>query len=213
MLDRFRDGWRRVMTPPARLLLGMGLAPNVITWVGTLLIVVLAFLTVPQGWLWQGALAMGLVVMSDSVDGQMARLSGRTSPYGAFLDASLDRVADAAVMVAVLVHLAIIEAGPLWLGLAGWALAVGQITPYVKARAEAEGFRADGGIAARADRMLIVLLGLLLAGLGVDWAVHVAVVVLAVLGTLTVGQRLATVSRQTSRDSGDVDSDVLSTRP
>ncbi len=196
MLERFRHGWRRVMTPPARVLLSWGASPNAVTWIGTLLLVVVAFLTVPFGLLWQGALAMGVLVMSDSIDGQMARLSGRTSRYGAFLDATLDRVSDAAVMTATIIHLVRADASPVIIGVAGWALAVGQITSYVKARAEAEGFRADAGIAARADRLLIILVGLLLTGLGVPWATEVAVVLLAVAGTITVAQRLSTVRAQ-----------------
>lgn len=196
MLERFRHGWRRVMTPPARLLLAWGVHPNTVTWVGTVCLVLVAFLTVPFGWLWQGALAMGLLVMSDSVDGQMARLGGKESRYGAFLDATLDRVSDAAVMTATMIHF-VRTGDPAWLvGLAGWAIAMGQITSYVKARAEAEGFRANVGIAARADRLVVILLGLLLSGLGVPWAAEVAVVLLAIAGTVTVGQRLSTVHAQ-----------------
>ncbi|QGF24732.1 phosphatidylinositol phosphate synthase [Raineyella fluvialis] len=196
MLERFRHGWRGVMTPPARLLLRLGVHPNTVTWVGTVLLVIVAFLTVPLGLLWQGALAMGVLVMSDSVDGQMARLGGKESRYGAFLDATLDRVSDAAVMTAVMIHFARTGASPWMVGLAGWALAMGQITSYVKARAEAQGFRADVGIAARADRLVVILLGLLLAGLGVPWAAEGAVVLLALAGTVTVGQRLAAVEAQ-----------------
>lgn len=197
MLERFRHRWRQVMTPPARLLLSWGVSPNAVTWAGTLLLVVAAFLTVPLGLLWQGALVMGVLVLSDSVDGQMARLSGRTSRYGAFLDATLDRVSDAAVMTATVIHLVRAGDPPWMIGVAGWALAVGQVTSYVKARAEAEGFRADVGIAARADRLLVILLGLLLSGLGVLWAVEGAVVLLAAAGTVTVAQRLVAVREQT----------------
>ena len=193
MLERFRHGWRRVVSPPARLLLAWGFTPNAVTWIGTLALVAVAFLTVPFGLLWQGALAMGLLVLSDSIDGQMARLSGRTSRYGAFLDATLDRVSDAALMTATIVHLVRVDSPAVLVGIAGWALAVGQITSYVKARAEAEGFRADVGIAARADRLVIMLLGLLMAGIGVPWAVEGAVLLLAVAGSVTVAQRLSAV--------------------
>lgn len=196
MLERFRHGWRSVVSPPARVLLAWGVSPNAVTWAGTLALVVVAFLTVPFGLLWQGALAMGVLVLSDSIDGQMARLSGRTSRYGAFLDATLDRVSDAAVMTATIVHLVRADAPPLVIGIAGWALAVGQITSYVKARAEAEGFRADVGIAARADRLVVILLGLLLSGLGVPWAIEGAVVLLAAAGTVTVAQRVFAVRAQ-----------------
>lgn len=196
MLERFRHAWRGVMTPPARLLLEWGVHPNTVTWVGTLCLVLVAFVTIPFGWLWQGALAMGVLVMSDSVDGQMARLGGQESRYGAFLDATLDRVSDAAVMTATIIHFVRIGDSPWVVGLAGWALAMGQITSYVKARAEAEGYRADVGIAARADRLVVVLLGLLLSGFGVPLAAEVAVVLLAVAGTVTVAQRLSTVHAQ-----------------
>ncbi len=199
MLERFRHAWRGVMSPPARLLLRWGVRPDAVTWVGTLLLVLVAFGTVPFGWLWQGAVVMGLVVLSDSLDGQMARLAGTETAYGAFLDASLDRVADASVMTVVLIHLVQADAGPVWIGLASWALAVGQMTSYVKARAEAEGFTANVGLAARADRLVVVLLGLLLAGLRVPWAVEIAVALLAVAGTVTVFQRLATVRAQARR--------------
>lgn len=193
MLERFRHGWRRVVSPPARLLLAWGFTPNAVTWIGTAALVAAAFLTVPFGLLWQGAVVMGLLVLSDSIDGQMARLSGRTSRYGAFLDATLDRVGDAAVMTATIVYLVRVDSPAVLVGVAGWALAVGQITSYVKARAEAEGFRADVGIAARADRLVVILLGLLLAGIGVPWAVEGAVLLLAVAGTVTVAQRLSAV--------------------
>ena len=196
MLERFRHGWRHLMSPAARLLLAWGVGPNAVTWGGTLALVMVAFLTLPSGLLWQGALAMGLLALSDSIDGQMARISGRTSRYGAFLDATLDRVSDAAVMTATIIHLVRADAPSVVIGIAGWALAVGQITSYVKARAEAEGFRADVGIAARADRLVVMLLGLLLAGLGVPLAVESAVALLAVAGTVTVAQRLFAVRAQ-----------------
>ena len=71
-----------------------------------------------------------------------------------------------------------------------WALVAGQVTSYVKARGESLGLDADGGLAARADRIVVAFLGLVLAGLGVPFALQVAVLVLAVLGSWTVGQRM-----------------------
>lgn len=196
MLEHFRLAWRRAMTPPARLLLAWGVHPDAVTWGGTLAFIVAAFLTLPFGLLWQGAVILAVLALSDGIDGQMARLSGSDSRYGAFLDATLDRLGDAAVLTATIIHLVRVGASPLVVGLAGWALAVGQITSYVKARAEAEGFRADVGIAARADRMVVLLLGLVLSGFGVPFTVEGAVLLLAVAGTVTVVQRLSTVHHQ-----------------
>ena len=196
MLDRFRTGWRKIMTPPAKLLLRLGLSPDVITWLGTIGTVVVALSFFPRGWLWQGPLVMLLFIFSDSLDGTMARLSGRQSNWGAFLDATLDRVADGAVFGG----LALYYAGPgnsqLWAGLSIAALVLGQVTSYSKARGEAEGFTVDVGLVGRADRLLIVLVGALLTGLGLDWALKVTMGYLVVGGAITVGQRIATVHKQ-----------------
>lgn len=196
MLSRFRSGWNKIMTPPARFLLRLGLHPDVITWLGTIGTVCVALIFFPRGWLWQGPLVMLAFIFSDSIDGTMARLSGRQSNWGAFLDATLDRIADGAVFGG----LALYFAGPgdsiLWAGISIVALVLGQVTSYAKARGEAQGFTVDVGLVGRADRLLIVLLGTLLTGLGLDWALKVAMGALAVGGAITVAQRIATVRRQ-----------------
>ncbi|GAA2104292.1 CDP-alcohol phosphatidyltransferase family protein [Microlunatus panaciterrae] len=196
MLERFRGAWAAMLTPVAKLLLRLGISPDLVTLGGTAGVVLAAAICLPQGWLWQGALIITLFVISDSIDGQMAKLSGRQSRWGAFLDSSLDRLGDGAVFAGV----ALWFAGPgdsvLWAGVALWALVWGQVTPYVKARAESLGYTANGGLAARADRILIILLGLLLGGLGVPYAIEVAVTLLAVASTVTVLQRMLKVRRQ-----------------
>ncbi len=190
MLDRFRHIWAAVMTPPAKLLWRLHVPPDAVTWLGTALVVVASMLTIPRGLLWQGGLLVLLLVLSDGLDGQLARMSGQSSTYGAFLDSSLDRVADGALFGAVILYFAGPGHSQLWAGVALWALIAGQVTSYVKARGESLGLDADGGIAARADRILVAFLGLVLAGVGVPYALQVAVLVLAMLGTWTVGQRM-----------------------
>lgn len=199
MLERFRIGWRSAMNPPARFLLRLGLSADAVTWIGAVSAVLVAVVLIPLGWLWQAAVILGVLVLSDSIDGQMARLSGTASHYGAFLDACLDRVVDGAVIVGLLMYWSRIGAPFWWLGIAAWALVVGQVTSYVKARAEAEGFSASVGLAARADRLLVLLVGICLSGVGVTVAALVAVGWLALAGTVTVGQRLETVRRQSTR--------------
>ena len=196
MLERFRGAWAAMLTPVARLLLRIGVSPDVVTLVGTAGVVLAALICLPAGWLWQGALLITFFVISDSIDGQMAKLSDRESRWGAFLDSSLDRVGDGAVLAGVALHLAISGEMIMWSGVAMWALVAGQLTSYVKARAESLGYLAGGGLAARADRMLLILLGVLLAGFGVPFAIEAAVAILAIASTFTVVQRMIKVRRQ-----------------
>lgn len=198
MLERFRHSWSGLLTPIARRLLGLGLSADAVTWIGTGLAVFLAFLCFPQGWLWQGAILIGLTVVSDSIDGTMARLSDSTSAWGAFLDSTLDRVVDGAVFAAIVIWFAAGGDSLLGVSAAVVALVAGQLTSYVKARGEAAGVSVTGGVIARADRLLIVLLGALLAGLGVTSALEFAVLVLAAAGIVTVAQRIQQVARQVS---------------
>jgi CDP-diacylglycerol--glycerol-3-phosphate 3-phosphatidyltransferase len=190
MLDRFRHVWAAAMTPPAKLLWRLHVPPDVITWLGTILVVVASLATIPRGLLWQGGLLVLILVLSDGLDGQLARMSGTTSTYGAFLDSSLDRVADGALFGAIILYFAGPGQSQLWAGVALWALVAGQVTSYVKARGESLGLDAHGGLAARADRIAVAFVGLVLAGVGVPYALQVAVLVLALVGSWTVGQRM-----------------------
>ncbi|MGV8850686.1 MAG: phosphatidylinositol phosphate synthase [Propionibacteriaceae bacterium] len=190
MLERFRHIWAAVMTPPAKLLWRLHVPPDVITWLGTILVVVASLATIPRGLLWQGGLLVLILVLSDGLDGQLARMSGTTSTYGAFLDSSLDRIADGALFGAIILYFAGPGGSQLWAGVALWALIAGQVTSYVKARGESLGLDAGGGLAARADRIVVAFLGLVLAGAGVPYALQVAMLALALVGSLTVGQRM-----------------------
>lgn len=196
MLERFRRYWSMAMTPPAKLFIALRISPDAITWAGTVLTVAIALTCFSQGWLWQGALALGIFILSDGIDGEMARRLGRTSTWGAFLDSSLDRIGDGAVFGGILLYYAGPGDSRLWAGVALGALVMGQVTSYVKARGESLSFRVVGGLAARADRLLALLLGALLTGLGLPWALPVALVWLLVAGVITVGQRMAQVHRQ-----------------
>jgi CDP-diacylglycerol--glycerol-3-phosphate 3-phosphatidyltransferase len=135
-------------------------------------------------------------VFSDLVDGIMARTAGRSGPWGAFLDSTLDRFADAAIFVGLLIHLE--RGGDRWgASFALAALVLGSIVPYARARAEGLGMTAQVGIAERADRLVAALVAAGLVGLGVT-AVLLDVVLglLAVASAVTVVQRMSTVHRQ-----------------
>lgn len=193
MLERLRTAQGRVLRPVATGLLRLGVPPDAVTWFGTLSVTTVALVCFPNGWLWQGALLVALLSVSDMLDGHMARaLPDRDRRWGSFLDSTLDRVADAGILGGLAWFL-VVRTGAWWGALAVAALVAAQLTSYVKARAEAVGASADVGLVTRADRVAIAVLGALLGGLGVPWAVEGAVLLLALGGGVTVAQRLAAV--------------------
>ncbi len=204
MLDRFRAFWTRVFTPVVDLLLRWGVSPDVVTLVGTLGVTAGAVVFFPQGELFVGVLVITAFVFSDLVDGAMARKSGRVSPFGAFLDSTLDRIGDAAIFGS----LAMYYVGPgdndAFAALAIYCLTMGAVTSYARARAEALGMQAKVGIAERADRLvaILVITGLadlvrmLGAGDEALYAIPVTLAVLAVASTVTVVQRILVVREQ-----------------
>ena len=196
MLERFRALSHTLLGPIARLLIRLGVSPDLVTVLGTLGVVISALVCFPQGWLWPGALLVTLFVISDMIDGLMAKMTHTSSQWGAFLDSALDRFGDAAVFGGILLYFVYREDSTLWAGIALAGLVFGQWTSYVKARAESLGFTCTGGLAARADRLVIILAGALLAGLGVPYVLHTAVAALAVTSMITVLQRIEQVRRQ-----------------
>jgi CDP-diacylglycerol---glycerol-3-phosphate 3-phosphatidyltransferase len=197
MLERFRAFWGRLVTPVARLLLRLGVSPDAVTLVGTVGVSVGALAFFPRGELAAGVLVVTAFVFSDMVDGQMARLSGRQSAWGAFLDSTLDRIGDAAVFAGLVLWFA--GGGDAWwlAALALYCLVMGNLTSYARARAESLGMQARGGLAERSDRLVLVLVATFFADvLGFRPLLVAALVVLAVASTVTVGQRVVGVRRQ-----------------
>jgi CDP-diacylglycerol--glycerol-3-phosphate 3-phosphatidyltransferase len=196
MLERFRGLSAKLLGPLVRGLLRIGVSPDLVTVLGTVGVVLAALVCFPQGWLWQGVLVVTVFVLSDMLDGQMAKVSGKASAWGAFLDSTSDRLGDAAVFGGILLYFTYQRDSTLWAAVALAGLVFGQWTSYVKARAESLGFTCSGGLAARADRLVIILVGTLVAGLGVPYVLEVAVSLLAVASMITVFQRIAQVRRQ-----------------
>jgi CDP-diacylglycerol--glycerol-3-phosphate 3-phosphatidyltransferase len=193
------DGSRRmiagIVEPPARLLLRMHISPDTVTVVGTIAVVIVALVCFPQGWLIAGSIIISLLALSDLLDGTMARLSDSSGPWGNFLDATLDRLADGAVLSGLIIWGAVTS--NLWVVTGGvFALVVGQVTSYAKARAEAVRATANVGIAERAERMFVILLATLLTGFGVPYVLPAALWILGGLGLITVAQRIVVVRRQ-----------------
>ncbi|MCL2454222.1 MAG: CDP-alcohol phosphatidyltransferase family protein [Micrococcales bacterium] len=197
MLEGLRGLATKVFTPVARLLLRAGVTPDAVTITGTVVVVVAALWAFPTGHLAVGALVVGVMVLTDSLDGVMAREGGRSGPWGAFLDSTMDRLADAAVFAGLVLWFAGGGDDRLAMVLALACLVLGSVVPYARARAEGVGFDAKVGIAERADRLSVVLLATLAVGLGAPTLVlTVALGLLAVASAVTVGQRVAAVRRQ-----------------
>ncbi|MFI9008268.1 phosphatidylinositol phosphate synthase [Actinosynnema sp. NPDC053489] len=195
MLNIFaRASVSRVTDPIGAWLLRLGLTPNAVTVLGTVGSVAASLWFIPRGQLFTGAALVTAFVLFDLIDGAMARAQGGGTKFGAVLDASCDRIADGALFAAITWW----AFGADERGLAAAALVslVGaQVTSYVKARAEASGLSADGGLAERAERFIVALVGVGLHGLGVPYVLPVSLYLLAALVTITVVQRVLAVSR------------------
>jgi len=197
MLNRYaRAFFTRVMTPAARGLLRAGVSPDVVTVIGTLGVVAGALAFYPRGELFVGTVVITAFVFSDLVDGTMARLTGGSSEWGAFLDSTLDRLGDAAVFGGLVLWFAGDGDDMLLASVALYNLVAGAAVSYSKARAEGLGMTADVGIAERADRLVLILVATGLSGLGVPLILEAALWLLAVASTVTLGQRILVVRRQ-----------------
>lgn len=186
----------RVLDPIGARLARTGLSPDVVTVVGTLGVVAGSVGLVARGYLLLGALVVTVSVLTDMLDGAIARARGRPSKWGAFLDSTMDRIADGAAFGSLAFWLAT-SGREGAAALAMFCLIAGVIVSYAKARAEGLGLRCDVGIAERSERLIIAGLGAFGEVIGVPYALEVALGVLAVLALITIGQRMYTVWRQT----------------
>ena len=197
MLNRFaRALFTRIFRPVAAFLVRRGVSPDVVTLVGTLGVVVGALVFFPLGEFFWGTLFITAFVFSDLVDGTMARMTERSSRWGAWLDSTLDRVGDAAVFAGIALWFAGDGDDRLLLVLSLYCLSSGAVVSYAKARAEGLGMTANVGITERADRLVVVLVATGLDGLGVPYVQAAALWYVAVGSTVTIAQRTLAVRRQ-----------------
>lgn len=199
MLSFLRPGLAKITGPVARVLVRIGVTADIITIVGMLGSTIGALALFPRGELLWGTVVVTCFVLFDMLDGAVARERGGSSPWGAFLDSSLDRVSDVAVFGGLFWWFLTGGGQPLYAGLCLFCLGAAFLTSYVKARAEGLGMTCDVGIAERAVRLIVVLTGAGISGLGVPYAVQVALWLLAVATAVTVGQRFVAVRRQAVR--------------
>ena len=198
MLNKYaRALFTKIFTPVARLFLKLGISPDVVTIVGTLGVCFGALAFYPRHEFFWGTIVITLFVFSDTVDGVMARMSGRSGKWGAYLDSTLDRVGDSAIFGGLVLWYAGRGDDFLMAGLALSCLILGSVVSYAKARAEGLGFTANVGIAERADRLVAVLAITGLVGVGLPEVVlTVVLALLAIASLITVFQRMLLVRRQ-----------------
>jgi len=188
---------RRVFTPVASVLLRLKVSPDAVTVVGTVGTSAAALYFYPRGQFLAGTLVIAVFVFSDSLDGTMARLAGRPSTWGAFLDSTLDRVADAAIFAGIALWFAGKGDDPTMTAVTLAALVGALLVSYARARAESLGADGSTGIAERTERLGITLLAALLTGVfDLPWLLDLAMWAVAVLSWITVVQRIWSVRRQ-----------------
>ena len=195
--DRVAEGARAGIGPLARALAGMGISANAVTIGGGVLSVTGAGL-LAAGMPLPALLILLIGTIADTLDGQIAKASGGGTRLGAFLDSTVDRVADGALFVGAAASGANLGQ-PLLLWASLVALVASFLVPYVRAKAESLGVNASVGPAPREARIVIFLIGLAAWALFDVQALFVAAVLgLAFLSSITFVLRVVHVGRQLS---------------
>lgn len=216
MLNRFFRGLaKRVIGPPVRMVVAAGISPNAVTLTGFGVTLAACWL-IAGGRLFAGGLVLGAAGIFDMVDGAVAKVGGKASTAGAFLDSTVDRLSDSSLFLAIFWHYrqtdfarpAEVASGaigtPIWgteaqLGMASalGALVLGFLVSYIKARAEGLGMECKVGLAERPERVVLPVLGLLL-----DRLVP-ALGLLVLLSMITAVQRFVHVWRRAGSVGAD----------
>jgi phosphatidylinositol phosphate synthase len=195
--EGYTTGARALATRSVKRLAGTRVTPNALTATGVTLCLVAAVLVSFENrdkllfyWLGAGVFVVGSVL--DILDGALARAGGRTTAFGAFLDSTTDRVGEGAMLAAIALVFAR-SGNDAAVVFTVTAVAGSFLVPYARAKAEALGLRGDVGLGSRAERVVVITAGLVLAPWG---ALQWAIVVLAATAWLTVLQRILHVRRQ-----------------
>jgi CDP-diacylglycerol--glycerol-3-phosphate 3-phosphatidyltransferase len=194
--ERLKLAGRAALAPLINTLAAAGVSPNAVTVAG-LLIVAVATILIWQHYLLAGAVLLAIGAGLDAVDGGLARAQGGGTPFGGFLDSTLDRTGEAIVYIGIVAYWLEATTQPFVpVMLALLALSGSFLVSYSRARAEAAGFTASNGLAPRTERLVILVIGLAIAGLAYLIALPLAMGLIAVLAWATVVQRIWSVRKQ-----------------
>jgi phosphatidylinositol phosphate synthase len=185
-----KEAVRATLAPVVRLAIALRLTPNTITVIGLLLTIV-ASAFIGFGWLLVGAAVLTIGSLLDAVDGALARAQGGGTAFGGFLDSTLDRASEAIVYTGIAAWFLATADEPTWPVLAALVAMVGSfMVSYARARAEGIGLSASVGLAPRTERLVLVIVGIALAGLGFVAALIGILWLVAALTVATVLQRI-----------------------
>lgn len=195
MLSRsLKPAVTRLITPVAASALRIGITPNAVTWVGAVGVIASALFFYPRGDFFLGTAVISFFALSDLFDGTMARISkAGASKWGSFLDSTIDRVTDSAILLGVSIYLINDDDQLSFVVIA--TLVTGMLVPYIRAKAESFGVECSGGIAERTERLIMAMSAIALDGLGVPYVLAGGMWLLAGLGAVTVVQRMLIVRK------------------
>ncbi len=184
----------RLINPVVKGAVRLGVTANGVTIVGAIGTVTSALYFYPRGDLFLGTLVICVFALSDLFDGAIARLTNGTgTQWGGFLDSTIDRVTDAAILIGVLLYM--VDRDKTVAILILISLVTGGLIPYIRAKAESMSIECSGGFAERTERIVISLTAIGFYGLGVDFSLLVGFGLLSFVGVITVVQRMAIVFR------------------
>ena len=184
----------RLITPVASAALRIGITPNGVTWVGAIGVIASALIFYPRGDFFLGTAVIAVFALSDLFDGTMARISkAGASKWGSFLDSTIDRITDSSILLGLAVYL--INKDDRLSTVVLVTLVTGLLVPYIRAKAESFAIECTGGIAERTERLIIAMSAIALEGLHVPFVLAIGMWLLAVLGSITVVQRMLIVRR------------------
>jgi CDP-diacylglycerol---glycerol-3-phosphate 3-phosphatidyltransferase len=193
MLNVLRPAIKRVLDPVGQALARTPVTANAVTITGTVGVAAGALVLFPMGELFPGAFTCTIFVLLDMLDGVLARIKGTSGTWGAFLDSTLDRVADAAIFSGLVWWFFRGGHDPTLGGVSLFCLVCGALVSYAKARAEGLELRCDVGLIERPERMLISLIAVGVSGLGVPYILPIGLWALAAGSAVTFGQRVHAV--------------------
>jgi CDP-diacylglycerol---glycerol-3-phosphate 3-phosphatidyltransferase len=200
---RVKEAVRAALAPIVRLAVRLHITPNIVTVIGFGVVAVAALL-VASGNLLAGAAVLAAGSLLDAVDGAIARATGGGTAFGSFLDSTLDRAAEAVLYGGVAAYFLTADEQPaVPVLLAVTALVGSFMVSYTRARAEAIGVNASNGLAPRTERLVLIVAGIALAGLGFEIGLIGAMAVVAALAVMTTIQRIWQVHRLSGATSAD----------